>query len=238
MQVLRVLAWVSGLAGCALLLYTGFRVWDPFAAQRQHALMGDLYHQWGQPSQVSQPSRCSGSVPQVRPATGKPFALIRIPRFGPNWKFTIVEGATLAQLSGGPGHVTGTQFPGQPGNFAVAAHDITAGNAFLHLGDLRPGNIITVVTKCHVYRYAVQSKHVVRYTDVAVLDPVPGQPGKRPRKQLITLITCTPVTLAFTPYRIIVTGHLVSVTQRVSAGRGVAGAAARDRPDLTGGRLP
>ena len=228
MRVLKILAWVSGLAGCAVLLYGGFLVWDPFAAQRQHALMGDLYRQWSQPSQVSQvsqPGRCRGSVPQVRPAKGKPFALIRIPRFGPDWKFAIVEGATLAQLSSGPGHVTGTQFPGQPGNFAVAAHDITAGNAFLHLGDLRPGNIIRVTTKCDVYRYAVQSKRVVRYTDVAVLDPVPGRPGERPRKQLITLITCTPVTLAFTPYRIIVTGHLVGVTQRVSAARGVAGAA-------------
>jgi len=225
MRALRVLAWTSALVGCALLLYTGFLVWDPGAAQRQHALIGDLYHQWGQPSQVSRPSRCSGSVPQARPARGKPFALIRIPRFGTDWKFTIVEGATLAQLSGGPGHVTGTQFPGQPGNFAVAAHDITAGNAFLHLGDLRPGNRIIVITKCDIYRYAVQSKRVVRYTDIAMLDPVPGHPGKRPRKQLITLITCTPVTLAFTPYRIIVTGHLVSVTQRVSAAGGVAPAA-------------
>src|SRR5260370_693768 len=124
MRVLRVLAWVSGLAGCALLLYTAFLVWDPFAAHRQHALVGNLDH-------------------------------------------------------------------------------------------LRPGNIITVATKCDIYRYAVQSKHVVRYTDIAVLDPVPGQPGEHPRKQLITLITCTPVTLAFTPYRLIVTGQLVSVTQRV-----------------------
>ena len=120
--------------------------------------------------------------------------------------------------------MTGTQFPGQLGNFAVAAHDITAGNPFLHLGDLRSGNIVTVTTKCDVYRYAVRSKHVVRYTDVAVLDPVPSHPGKRPRKQLITLITCTPVTLAFTPYRIIVTGHLVSVTPRVAAADGVASA--------------
>ena len=77
--------------------------------------------------------------------------------------------------------MTGTQFPGQLGNFAVAAHDITAGNPFLHLGDLRPGNIVAVTTKCDVYRYAVRSKHVVRYTDVALLDPVPSHPGKRAR---------------------------------------------------------
>src|SRR5215472_14768874 len=146
MRVLRVLAWVSGLAGCALLRYTGFLVRDPFAAQHQHALIGDLYHQWDQPSQVSQPSRCSGSVPQVRPAAGKPFALIRVPRFGPDWKFTIVEGATLAQLSTGPGHVTGTQFPGQPGNFAVAAHDITASNPFLGHSDMQTSKLVKVTT--------------------------------------------------------------------------------------------
>jgi len=43
MRFLRALAWVSLITGCALLLYTGFRIWDPFATQPQHALTGDLY---------------------------------------------------------------------------------------------------------------------------------------------------------------------------------------------------
>jgi sortase A len=64
------------------------------------------------------------------------------------------------------------------------------------------------------YRYAVTSNAVVRYTDSAVLDPVPGHPGARPAAQYITLITCTPVTLDFTPWRIVVTGHLTGVTIR------------------------
>lgn len=89
-----------------------------------------------------------------------------------------------------------------------------AGNPFLRLGRLRPGAAVVVTTKCAVYRYRVLAKRVVRYTDVAVLYPVPGHPGERPRKRLITLITCTPVTLAFTPYRIVVTGQLVSVAAR------------------------
>jgi sortase A len=212
MRPLRALAWVSLIAGVSLLLYTGFRLWDPFAARRQHALAGELYRQWSVPRHGARPGRCTQPTSERHPAPGAPFAFIRIPRFGPAWKFAIVEGASLAQLSGGPGHVTGTQFPGQLGNLAVAAHDITAGNPFLHLDELRSGNVVIVSTKCAVYHYRVESEHVVRYTDVAVLDPVPGHPGERPRKQLITLITCTPATLAFTPLRIIVTGRLVSVS--------------------------
>jgi hypothetical protein len=52
--------------------------------------------------------------------TGQPFAFIGIPAFGPHWRFTIIQGTALAQLNVSPGHVPGTQLPGQVGNFAVA----------------------------------------------------------------------------------------------------------------------
>ena len=151
----------------------------------------------------------------VRPivlVTGQPFAVLRIPAFGAQWRFAVVEGTTLAQLAEGPGHVPGTQLPGEPGNFAVAAHDITAGNAFMHLGRLRKGDGISVTTANGTYQYRVLTERVVRYTDVGVLDPVPGKPGQRPVRQFITLLTCTPVTLAFTPWRIVVTGVLTGMT--------------------------
>jgi sortase A len=144
--------------------------------------------------------------------TGQPFAVLRIPAFGAQWRFAVVEGTTLAQLAEGPGHVPGTQLPGEPGNFAVAAHDITAGNAFLHLGSLREGDGISVTTVNGTYRYRVLTERVVRYTDVGVLDPVPDEPGRRPVREFITLLTCTPVTLAFTPWRIVVTGVLTGMT--------------------------
>jgi sortase A len=125
-----------------------------------------------------------------------------------------VEGASLAQLSTGPGHVTGTQLPGQAGNFAVAAHDITAGNPFLHLKSLTAGDAVYVTTRHATYTYLVTGEKVVRYTQVSVLAPVPGTPGKPATSAHITLITCTPVTLAFTPWRVIVTGVLVSTQAR------------------------
>jgi sortase A len=126
-----------------------------------------------------------------------------IPRFSRRWRFAVAEGTTLAQLATGPGHITGTSMPGGR-DFAVAAHDITAGNAFLHLGSLRQGDLIRVRTRDCRYTYRVsRAPFRVRYTDVAVLRGAPGQ-------RRITLVTCWPVTLAFTPWRIIVDGALVS----------------------------
>ncbi len=104
--------------------------------------------------------------------------------------------------------------PGQRGNFVVAAHDVTAGNPFLHLRTLRNPDKIYVYTRNRVQEYVVHSERVVRYTDTRVEYPVPGHPGAAPRQARITLITCTPVTLAFTPWRIVVTGDLARVSTR------------------------
>ncbi|MGH3231112.1 MAG: sortase [Streptosporangiaceae bacterium] len=188
---------------------TAYKVIDPQAPAREQALQRQLETQW-----KSGPAPSAVSVPAVKVRIGQPFALLRIPALGRDWKFAVVEGATLTQLSTGPGHVTGTQLPGQLGNFAVAAHDITAGNPFLHLKSLRAGQKIYVTTRYATYTYVVTGEKVVRYTDVSVLAPVPDSPGATPASAHITLITCTPVTLAFTPWRVIVTGVLAGTQAR------------------------
>jgi sortase A len=199
---------------------------DPFAGHRQDALQQQLHHSWrafpaadrasGGGTPRSQPG-AAGGPGQPRLVTGQPFALIRVPAFGPTWKFAIVQGTALPQLALGPGHVPGTGLPGQRGNFVVAAHDITAGNPFRHLATLRKPDKVYVYTRTHRYEYAVQSERVVRYTNVSVEAPVPGHPGQAPGRARITLITCTPVTLEFTPWRIVVTGKLVHSVPRPAA---------------------
>lgn len=191
-------------AGVGLLLYTGYRVWDPGARGAQHLMIAKLHGEWSE--------QHGGGLRPIMLRVGQPFATIRVPAFGASWQFSIVEGTALPQLANGPGHVTGTALPGTPGNFAVAAHDITAGNPFLHLGSLRRGDSVIIQTADGTYRYAVSSEAVVPYTDTAVLAPVPGHPGVAPTAQYITLITCTPVTLDFTPWRIVVTGKLARAT--------------------------
>jgi sortase A len=151
---------------------------------------------------------------RIRPVTGQPFALIRVPAFGRHWQFAIVEGTGLSQLALGPGHVRGTGLPGQLGNFVVAAHDVTAGNPFLRLRTLRYPDKVYVYTRSRVYEYAVRSERITRYTNVGVEYPVPGHRGVAPHRSMLTLITCTPVTLAFTPWRVIVTAELIHVSAR------------------------
>lgn len=237
-RAIRPLAWT--LVACVLLTagWTAFMIADPFAGERQQGLQQQLYRQWradsgerdrGQAATRrasvtaadSRDARGFGLAPGRvgRPAdsrlvTGQPFALMRIPAFGANWKFAVVQGTSLRQLALGPGHVTGTELPGQRGNFVVAAHDITAGNPFMHLRSLHSPDRVLVTTRTHVYEYVVDSTRRVRYTDVGVELPVPGHPRSKPGRALITLITCTPVTLDFTPWRIVVTGHLVKTFPR------------------------
>ena len=141
-----------------------------------------------------------------------PFAFIRIPAFGPQWRFTLIQGTALAQLNMSPGHVPGTQWPGQTGNFAVAGHRVTAGNPFWSLPSMKDGDLVYIQTRLNNYTYRVTGKTMVAPTDTAVLDPVPGHPRQRPTRRMITLITCDPAWTG--THRVIVTGVLVAAKPR------------------------
>ena len=145
-------------------------------------------------------------------ATGQPFAFISIPAFGPHWRFTLIQGTALAQLDLSPGHVPGTQWPGQLGNFAVAGHRVTAGNPFWSLPSLRAGDLVYIQTKLNNYTYRVTGEQRVLPTDLGVLDPVPGHPAQQPTQRLITLITCDPAWTG--THRVIVTGVLIAAKPR------------------------
>jgi sortase A len=152
-------------------------------------------------------------------ALGKPFALIRIPAFGPKWQFAVVQGTGLPQLALAPGHVPGTALPGQTGNFAVAGHRVTAGNPFWSLPQLQAGDVVYVETIAGTYEYRITGKPVwVSPSDSAMLAPVPGHPGEAPRQRLITLITCDPPWTGTS--RVIATGVLIKTLPRDPAARG------------------
>lgn len=174
----------------------------------QRALDNQLSQQWARGSQ----SIASLTDPNDL-TLGKPFALIRIPRFGAKWQFAVVQGTGLPQLALGPGHVPGTALPGKVGNFAVAGHRVTAGNPFWNLPDLRSGNTVYVETVAGTYEYKVTGKPVqVSPDDTAVLAPVPDHPGQQAHRRMITLITCNPPWTG--TMRVIVTGVLVRTLPR------------------------
>jgi sortase A len=217
-RIVAVLAAVLLVAGVAV---TAWQIFDPLAGERQAALQQQLQQEWAKPA-AAVPSGTQGKLsltavkpvlctdkPALHPALSQPFALMTIPAFGKGWKFAVVEGTTLTQLALGPGHITDTPFPGQQGNVGIAAHDVTAGNPFLHLVDLKPGNTVVITTRDCVTTYRVyRPSYTVLYTDIGVLKPVK-------REHTLTLITCTPVgVLYFVTHRTIVQAVEVSSVVR------------------------
>jgi sortase A len=217
-SALRVAGEVCVTAGVLVGLFTAYLVWGtgPRAAQAQDRFAAQLNQSWraGPPVLPGAGQDPAPAVPdRITLVTGEPFAFLRIPAFGAQWRFTVIQGAQLAQLNVSPGHVPGTQLPGQPGNFAVAGHRVTAGNPFWALPDLTAGDMVYVDTRHDTYAYRVVARPVwVAPTDLSVLDPVPGHPGQAPGRRLITLITCDPAWTG--THRVIVTGVLESVTGR------------------------
>lgn len=203
-------------AGVVVLLFVAYLIWGTAlrANGAQHNLAGQLNERFA----AADPAcPASGSPrPPVHETyhltTGQPFAFIRIPAFGTSWRYTLVQGTSLAQLDVSPGHVPGTQLPGQVGNFAVAGHRVTAGNPFFLLPSLKNGDRVYIDTVRNVYTYQVTGKKQVLPDDVAVLDAYPGHPGRQPKRRTITLITCNPAWTG--THRIIVTGRLVSAHAR------------------------
>jgi len=95
-------------------------------------------------------------------------------------------------LKHGVGYYTGTQLPGQVGNFALAAHRKAYGAAFDHVTDLRLGDAIVVETPDGWYTYRFRNLEYVRPTGVGVIAPVPQDAAAVPTDRLITLTTCNP----------------------------------------------
>ena len=82
----------------------------------------------------------------------------------------------------GPGHLTNTAIPGDPGNAVIAAHRDTF---FRHIADLKVGDDIYIQRNGRRYRYVVTGRKIVSPDDISVLDNSP--------ESRLTLITCYPV---------------------------------------------
>jgi sortase A len=126
------------------------------------------------------------------------MGILQIKKIG--LKIPVLEGASMKNMKVGAGHITGTAKPGQNGNSAIAAHRSRSyGHMFNRLDELKPGDEIVVKDKGKTYKYKVLKKHVVKPSDVSVLN---GDPSKR----ILTLVTCTPINTA--THRLIVHAEL------------------------------
>ncbi|WP_307867889.1 class E sortase [Umezawaea beigongshangensis] len=139
-------------AGLVVLLFVVYEVYvtDLVSAGKQDDVTAALDDQWGA-------NTVDGAQREAKYELieGSAFAKIYIPVFGPDYKFSIVEGTTDADLEVGPGHYVGTALPGEPGNFAVAGHRVGKGSPFNDLDLLNSCDAVVVETQTGWFVYRV-----------------------------------------------------------------------------------
>lgn len=185
-------------AGVVLLLFV---VWQLgyVAVVDSHAQAGvvqGLEDEFAHPSGTGIPGSgaTSGTAGTAdAPPTGDVFAILRIPRLGgPTWAKPVYEGVGLDVLAQGLGRYPQTALPGQVGNVAIAGHRAGHGNPLIDIDAIQAGDAMIIETRDGWYVYRAVRHEIVDPTDVAVLAPVPEQPGVTPTQQWFTLTSCNP----------------------------------------------
>lgn len=144
--------------------------------------------------QVEEPKTFSGARARARRqtgpvATGAPegqaLVVMRIPRFGRDWRWVALEGTADWVIASGPGHYSRTPLPGERGNVAFAGHRAGHGDPFIDFDRLRAGDRVILSQGDTRWVYRLDGRPTIIPTSASwVLDPLRGH--------RLTLTTCWP----------------------------------------------
>ncbi len=119
---------------------------------------------------------------------GDPLAELSIPAIGVD--AMVLEGLTYDPsvwtplLRQGPAHVAGSALPGQPGNVVIFGHLNIWGAVFMHLGDVKPGDDVTLRTTWGTFTYRVTGSTLISQYDTAAVAATHTGPAT------LQLVTC------------------------------------------------
>ncbi|WIY82324.1 sortase [Propionimicrobium sp. PCR01-08-3] len=142
------------------------------------------------------------------------IGLLSFPGHGEE-SWPILAGTGADELGAGVGWYPQTAGVGEVGNTVLAGYRITHGAPFANLLDLNEGDRVEITTCTDVFSYELDvapRELTVQSGDDWVLDAVPGDSGKRPTGQMITLVTSQD--LLPTKDRSVGVGHLISSEPR------------------------
>lgn len=196
--------------GVVILLFCAYELWITglVTAREQDRLREDLTATWADPK----PRPAPGEPEPVALDLGEGFAVLHVPSLEDYDPWVVVEGASVADLKNGPGHIPGTALPGELGNVVVSGHRTTYGAPFARFGDLVEGHVVVLETEQGWFTYTVRATSIVAPTAVEVTYAVPGDPTAKPDKRLLTLTTCHPKYSA--KQRLIVRAELTAASSR------------------------
>jgi sortase A len=138
-------------------------------------------------SEVVEPEPLVEGIPE----RGQKFAIMRIPVLGSDWARTISEGTSLDILDHlGIGHYEKTEFPGEPGNFAVAGHSGNQWTPFANYSEIEYGNLIDIETFDTNYVYEVAGTETVSEKDMDTIYKTPSFKSDTEGDSWLTITTC------------------------------------------------
>jgi sortase A len=128
---------------------------------------------------------------QGKPERGQKFAIMRIPVLGADWARTISEGTSLDILDHlGIGHYEKTEFPSEPGNFAVAGHSGNQWTPFANYNLIENGSVIEVETFDTNYVYNVVGTKTVNEKSMKTIYKNPSFKSGSKSDHWLTITTC------------------------------------------------
>lgn len=139
----------------------------------------------------------------LRPAPvmpGVPVARLIIPRL--QMDEIVMEGVDGNELNAGPGHLTGSAYPGEPGNSVISAH---RDRHFARLGEISVGDTLLTESGAHQNRWVVIAKRVIDADTPALFHTSTAT---------LTLTTCWPIRyVGPAPERLLVTAKPIEPRQ-------------------------
>ncbi|WP_455951733.1 class E sortase [Arcanobacterium haemolyticum] len=209
----NILSAIIGVIGELLitfgLIVAGFIVWQLWwtsilANQAQTELLDEFAKKTtAAPTVAAEPVKKDPPPFELNPTHGQMFGVIHFPSFGKSATRSMAEGTTNWDIldHGGFGHYEGTAWPGEIGNFSLAAHRRGNGDALMFVEEFKPGDPIIVETETAYYVYKMTDHELVTPDKTRVIQPDPYQAREAeengtgitaPTKRLITLTTCHP----------------------------------------------
>jgi sortase A len=134
-------------------------------------------------SDSAQSSNSAGNSSTKKIPAGKAAFRLIIPKL--DLDRIVVEGTDTASLKLGPGHMSKTTSPGEPGVCVVSGHRTTYGAPFFRLDRMKNGDQIIVETTSARFIYIVYDTRTISPKNTSFITKN-GDP-------LIALTTCTPI---------------------------------------------
>ena len=192
--------------GAVVLLFLAWQLWINnaiVAGEQAQAVKKFSNNITSTPSSSSLWTPKAGAIDYGPPPVLAPVAQdavignLYVPRLGSGSTRSVANGVNNPGATinhGYYGKYEDSQWPGEPGNFALAVHRTGWGTSFTQAQTIRPGDHMYLETPQGWYIYTVRNTEYVVPTQVNVVNPMPlSDAAPVDGQSILTITTCSPI---------------------------------------------